>query len=414
MNEQMKLASTCLIIAEDSPESYSPAGERLRHMASASSQFFGRTVVLTMGKSRKQSAKNFGPKVSLYTTGLTRAMPFPVSALFDPVRFFAFLIFGFTLSALYKPSFIVASMPPIETGSVGLFLANSLRKKLIIDYMDDWESAMKSQLTRYIPKMLMTTSFRFATKIYSSSIAIFAVTQTLVRTIRRLRTKASVILVPNGADSFVFFPRNIKSRTETRLKCALPLGKTVVAYCGSGINSYYRLDLVLLAAKSLPNAARKKIFLVFYLYSGIEHCKKLKDALKISDDLVDIRGPLRRDNLSEVMAACDIGLVPFDDKPFLLYAMSTKIYEYLSAGLYVVGSGPNEGELESFLSQNTDCGMFVRPKVEDFIRVFLKTIANTEGFFEDSSRKLRHSFVVKNYDSGIIMRKAIMQLSSLE
>jgi len=408
----MKLSSACLIIAEDSPESYSPAGERLRHMALSNRSFFSRTIVLTVGKTKKQSAKGVGPTVLLYTTGFVRATPYPISALFDPIRFLAFFIHGLVLSARYKPSCIVASMPPIETGVSGLFLTRLLHKKLTVDYMDDWESSMSSQLTKYIPKILMKLTFKFATKIYSAAITIFVATPTLANTIRQHRIKASVILLPNGADSLIFFPRDKKSRTEIRLKCALPLGRTVVAYCGSGINPYYRLDLILSAAKSLNSNARKKIFFVFYLYNGIEYCRKLKDALKISDDLLEIREPIPRSNLSEVMAACDIGLVPFDDKPFLVYAMSTKVYEYLSAGLYVIGSGPKGGELDSFFSQNTNCGAFVRPKLKEFVRVFIKALEDMEGLLEDNSRNSRHSFVNENYDSRKIMTKAMAHLSS--
>jgi glycosyltransferase involved in cell wall biosynthesis len=410
----MKPASTCLIIAEDSPESYSPAGERLRHMASASSKFFSRTIVLTMGRPRRQSATSFAPEFSLHTTGLTRAMPFPISALFDPMKFLAFFFYGLALCGLYNPSLIAASMPPIETGVSGLFLTMFLRKKLLIDYMDDWESAMKSQLSGYVPEVLMKPTTKFAKRIYSSSVAIFVATQTLARTIRQYGARAMVILAPNGADSLIFLPRDGGHRREMRLKCALPLDKTVVAYCGSGINPYYRIDLILLAAKSLPLAARKKISFVFYLYTGVEYCRRLKSALELSDDLVEIRAPLQRSDLSEVMAACDIGLVPFDDNPYLLYAMSTKVYEYLSAGLYVVGSGPCGGELDSFFSQNINCGVFVEPKVENFVDVFLEIMENNALFLGDSSRKLRHSFVIENYDSRTIMQKAMKQLSSLE
>jgi glycosyltransferase involved in cell wall biosynthesis len=383
-------------------------------MALASRSFFSRTIVLTMGKTKKQSARGVGSTVFLCTTGIAKATPFPISALFDPVRLLAFLIHGLALSVQFRPSCIVVSMPPIETGFSGFLLSRLLQNKLIIDYMDDWESSMSSQLTRYIPKMLMRPSFKCGAKIYSSSMAIFVATPTLAEAMRQRSIKSSVILVPNGADSSIFFPRDERSRKQIKLRLALPLGKTVVAYCGSGLNPYYRLDLIFLAANSLSKIAREKIFFVFYLYSGIEHCRKLKDALKISDDLVEIREPLPRRDLSEVMAACDIGLVPFDDKPFLLYAMSTKVYEYLSAGLYVVGSGPRGGELDSFFSQNNSCGIFVRPRVDEFARVFHKTMKDAEVFLQDESRSWRHSLAIENFDSRKIMTKAMAHLISLE
>ena len=409
---QPSTKSALLIITEHPPESYSPAGERARHMALASRAFFSKTIVLTSGKIKKHGKLGVDAKVLLYKTGVVRSIPYPISALLDPIKLLAFFVHGLVLSTRYKPSHILASMPPVETGASAWFLTKLLHKKLIIDYMDDWESSMRTQLTKYIPARLMTPTFKFANSVYSSSSVIFVVTPTLANIIRRHTIDTSTVLVPNGADLMTFLCRNEKSRVKIRLRHALPSNKIVLIYCGSA-NPYYRLDLVLLGAKSLPDDAKEKFFFVFYLYSGIEHYRKLKALMKIPDELVEIRGPLPRSDLSEIMAACDVGLVPFDDKPFLLYAMSTKLYEYLSVGLYVISSGPRDGELQSFFSQTSNCGIFVQPRVEDFVRVFLRVVNSDEDLFDDNSRNSRHSLIAKNYDSGKVMAKAMAYLSDL-
>jgi glycosyltransferase involved in cell wall biosynthesis len=406
--------SACLFIAADSPESYSPAGERLRNMALAGSSVFSKTVILTLGKTRRAPEKRVDSTVLLYTTGFSHATPFPISSLFDPIRLLAFLIRGLVLCLHYNPSYVVASMPPFETGIGGWILAKLLHKKLVIDYMDDWESSLSSQLTRYIPRRLMVPVFKLSAIVYSSSTLLFVVTPTLANRIRQRKIVVSMILVPNGADTLVFFPRKEESRKGVRMKRSLPLSKIVIAYCGSGTNAYYRLDLILLAAKSLPKTAKEKVFFIFYLYSGVEYLRRLKKAFKISDDFVEIRDPLPRGVLSEVMAACDAGLVPFDEEPYLLYAMSTKVYEYLSEGLYVISSGPRGGELNLFFSQNRNLGVFVRPQVKDFVSVFLSVVKNNESFFKDDSRNLRYSFVKENYDARKVMEKAMAKVSSLE
>jgi hypothetical protein len=403
---------TCLIIAGDSPESYSPSGERLRNMALACASVFSKTVVLTLGKTRNEHKKLSESAVLLYTIGFSRGTPFPISALFDPVRFLAFFIRGLAVYSRYKPSYIIASMPPFETGMGALVLAKLMRKKLVIDYMDDWESSLSSQLTRYIPRELMVPVFRLARIIYSSSNLLLVVTPTLAARARQRRISAPMNLVPNGADTLIFFPRNEKSRKHARITHSLPLSKFVIAYCGSGVNAYYRLDLILLAAKSLPETAKERVFFVFYLYSGIEHYRNLQRTLGISGNLVDIRNPIPRNILSEVMAACDAALVPFDEEPYLLYAMSTKVYEYLSEGLYVISSGPRGGELNLFFSQNVNCGTFVRPKVEDFVSVF-SAMENEGDFFGDSSRNSRFFFVKENYDSRKIMAEAMTKVLNL-
>jgi len=410
----MKPKSACLIIAEDSPESYSPTGKRARYMALAGSLFFGRIILLTLGKTKNRGKEGAGSKVLLYTTGFERATPFPISALVDPIKLIAFFIYGLRLSVRYKPSCIIAAMPPLETGACAWFLASLLGKKLIIDCVDDWESALRTQLTRHIPLELMKPAFKFTNAIYSLADIIFIISPTLANTLRRRGINVSMILTPDGADISSCFPQDEHSRREIRLRYALPLNKIVVTYCGSSGNPYYRLDLILQAAKSLPDHVKEKLFFVLYLYGGIEKQSRLKDQLKIPDSLIEIRGPLPRNYLLEVMAACDVGLVPFDDKPFLLYARSAKVYEYLTAGLYVVGSGPRGGELDAFLSPSPNCGMFIRSRVSDFIRAFLSVVENADNLFEDSRRKSRHSFVKESYDARRIMAKAMTYLSSLE
>ncbi len=399
-----------LIIAEHPPGSYSPAGERARHMTLASCAFFDKTIVITSGEVKRHEKWGVGSKVLLYRTGVVKSVPFPVSALFDPIKFLAFCVYGLLLSTRHKPSHILASMPPIETGASAWFISRLLHKRLVIDYMDDWESSMKTLLTKYIPETLMKPTFKLANFIYSFSTVVLVVTPTLANIVRHRIRNPTLVLAPNGADISIFSCKDTVIRRKIRLKNSIPLDRIVLIYCGSA-NPYYRLDLILLGVKSLPNDVKEKAFFVFYLYNGIERYRRLKTLLRIPDDLVEIRGPVPRSDLSEVMAACDVGLVPFDDKPFLLYATSTKLYEYISVGLYVICSGPSGGELESFFSQNLECGRFVRPRVNDFVRIFGRII-NSAHLFDDDSRNSRHSFITKNYDSEKIMAKTMSCLST--
>ncbi len=187
----------------------------------------------------------------------------------------------------------------------------------------------------------------------------------------------------------------------------------MILYSGSGINPYNRLDVVLSSLKMLPAEIVSKIFLVFYVYGGLEDLEGHRCALGLPDDLVEIRAPLARADLAEVMAACDIGVVPFDAKPYLLCARSTKLYEYLSAGLYVIGSGPQGGELDRFLYAHSSLGFFTLPSVEGFSDAFQNVLRNNADMFDDALRNLRHSFIKENYDRRKIMTKALETLFTL-
>ena len=294
-----------------------------------------------------------------------------------------------------------------------IFLAKLLGVKLIVDLRDDWESSMESQLARYIPIKLIRPLFKIANKMYSFSTSILVVTETIGDAIRMRGGNSHIVFAPNGVDTSVFLSQGDEIRGQIRLKYNLPRDKVVVVYCGSGVNPYYRLDMLLFSVRSLPDEVKEKGFFVFYVYNGIEHLKALKDRLGISDSVVEIRDPLPRAVLAEVLAACEVGLVPFDDKPYLLCARSSKLYEYLSAGLYVISSGPEGGELDRFFSARPDLGLFTLPRVGDFVHIFSRVIERTNGLFGDDYRGLRHSFIKENYDRQKIMKEAMRAVAEV-
>jgi glycosyltransferase involved in cell wall biosynthesis len=340
-------------------------------------------------------------------------MPYPLLALFDPVRFLVLLVHGLLESRHVKPSFVLASMPPLETGLCAWFLSKICHAKLVVDLRDDWESAVENQLRNYFPIAFIRVLSTIASKVYSSAYVIFVVTQTILDTIRRRGVHKPMLLVPNGADTEIFKPESQSIRLKTRIDYCIPTDKFVTIYCGSGINPYYRLDLVLSSISLLPRKVSERMFFLFYVYSGSSNLKRLVRLLKISSDLVEIRSPLPRSKLAKVMAACDTGLVPFDSKQYLLCARSTKIYEYLSAGLYTISSGPSGGELDLFLSKNPELGSFTTLRVSDFARSLSKVAERGEVLFKDVLRESRYRFIKENYDRKNTMENALNSTSNL-
>jgi len=331
-------------------------------------------------------------------------VPYPISAYVNPLKLLMFIVYGALVSKIEKTRYIVASMPPVETGLSAWVLSKALGAKLIIDLRDDWEASLESQVTRYIPRQLFAPIFKLAAITYSSALCVLVITKTLENTVRKRVAQMPTILAPNGADTLIFKPQKEELRRSLKSKYGLPPNKIIMMYCGSGINSYYRLDIVLEAIRSLPRSLKDKMFCVFYLYNGQSHYKKLKDILEISDDLVEIRDPLPRSSLSGVMGASDVGLVPFDDKKFLLYATSTKVYEYISSGLYVLGSGPPKGELESFFRRNPKLGLFTNATVRGYARVLASALESTSEY-DDGSRNSRHQYISETYDRHKVMVK---------
>jgi len=403
---------TVLILSRNSPESYSPAGERIRHIALASGSVFGKAIVLALGSRDIKEVGKADSKVLLQQVILRNELPYPIIAYFDPLKFILLSIHSFFLSLRYKASYILASMPPLEVGVSALFIAKLLGMDLIVDLRDDWESAVERNLSRYIPEQLLEVVFWLARRVYSFATVVMVATPTIAEIAKKRGVETPTILASNGADTSVFFPRDEDWRKKMRIKHALPLNKTVVSYCGSGLNSYYRLDRVLTSVGSLPDYVKKHLFFVFHLYKGIENVREMKEELRIPDDLVEVRGPISRDVLAGVMAACDVGLVPFDNAPYLLCARSAKLYEYLSAGLYVIACGPEGGELDQLFSLNPQLGTFCLPTRENLVNVFLRIVENGAHLFDNRNRYLRHNFIRENYERREITMKAIRTIGS--
>lgn len=397
-----------LIISADSPESYSPSGERIRHLAVQSGLIFRGVAILSLkATKRREAARRNGSTVVLYEINFSRAMPFPFSAFFDPIMMLMFLVHGFILYRRIKPSYVLASVPPLEAGLSAWIISRLHGNKSVIDVRDDWESAIDVQLRKYFPKTLIGLLSALAKRTYDSARVMFAVTQTISKTIRKRGITTPVFLVPNGADTRVFKPTDVDVRIKKRSDWALPTDKTIIVYCGSAMNPYYRLDLTLRAIRGLPQNIVQNLLFVFYVYNGFDWLENLKHKLAIPDGAIEVRSPLPRSQLADVLSVCDVGLVPFDAEHYLLCARSTKLYEYLSSGLFVLCSGPKGGELDSFLSANPDLGLFTLPSVSDLVSAFRNVAERTENMYNDFYRKKRHAFIKANYDRRGTMRRAV-------
>jgi glycosyltransferase involved in cell wall biosynthesis len=401
-------------MTEHPPKSYSPSSERILHAALAGGSIFHSVIVLSLRGSRKRDQRGqterLDNRVLLKAVNFVRGMLYPFVDILDPIKLLVFIVHGFALSKRYKPSCIFASMPPLETGLSAWLLSKIKGSTFVIDLRDDWESAMGTQLKLFFPTVIFKIVATIINKVYSSAMVIFAATQTIADTIKKRGINTQTVLVPNGADTSVFIPQSESFRERTRMRYNLPLDKVVAVYCGTGIILYYRLDQILASVRFLSQEVKERIFIVFYVYDGAEKLRHMQKELGITDTVVEIRDPLPRQSLAEVLAASDVGLIPFDDKEYLLCARSTKLYEYLSSGLCVVCSGPKGGELDTLFSAYTTLGLFIHPSAYDFAFSLEHILKNEDDWFSEDMRKFRHSFIKGNYDRNIVMKRAMKAL----
>jgi glycosyltransferase involved in cell wall biosynthesis len=149
-----------------------------------------------------------------------------------------------------------------------------------------------------------------------------------------------ILRVPNGAAVDTFRPGD---RATLRAGLGLPLGRRVAVFSGAG---QYDLDMVLEGLKSIPPPERP---LVVITGPNAERSKAMVAAQLLGED-VTVAGMVPMNVLVQYMAAADVGLIPYADKPLNRARWPIKLGDYLAAGLPVVTC--DVGEMGIFLRQH--------------------------------------------------------------
>jgi len=149
---------------------------------------------------------------------------------------------------------------------------------------------------------------------------VFVTSQKLLESKRALHSK--VFLVPNGVDYETF----ASARSDGQLS---RLPRPIIGYVGA---LKVKIDFVLLRriAEANPDAT---VLLVGPLDPGVDAAEW--DAL-VSRPNVHFAGTRPVADVPGVVAACDIGLLPYRRMPWTEHINSLKLNEYLAAGLPVV------------------------------------------------------------------------------
>lgn len=249
-----------------------------------------------------------------------------------------------------KVDFIIISVPPGVLG-IGPFLAGRmLRKKVVFDVRDKWEDHSiyfsKYRLVKWnhvILKKLFNVLYRKANMVIT-------VTQSLVEYLKA-RGVSRLIFIPNGTDVKLFYPRKHHEKFAIRSGLGLPQEDTVLVYAGA-IGAYYRPDVVIQALYNLIR--NNNTFKLKFLVMGRGEPHKIDEMLKLIRNLglqnnVIFLGEKKREVVARILSCCDVGIVPYDDKPLWTYAHPAKFFDYGASGLPVIATAFQGSELASLI-----------------------------------------------------------------
>jgi len=149
----------------------------------------------------------------------------------------------------------------------------------------------------------------------------------------RLRARgAPVVLAPNVADVALFAGARERAAPEPPELQGLARPRFVYA----GNLAAYRIDFELLLALA---RARPEASLVLVGAMGLGDVGSLPDAARALRTLPNVhwRAPLAQEALPALLAHCDVALIPFLDNAHTRGSLPLKLWEYVAAGLPVVG-----------------------------------------------------------------------------
>ena len=272
--------------------------------------------------------------------------------MLDAFEIVSVFLLSLTVAVREKAEIIVISVPPGVLGIGAFFAGKLLGKKVVVDVRDKWEDHSiifsKYKLVRWnhlILKKLYDVFLRRADKVV-------AVTQSLVEYLKD-RGASRVVLVPNGTDVNLFRLRNDHEISATRSQLGLSDDDTVLVYAG-GIG-YYRPDVVI---QALHNVARNDTTCKLkFVVMGRGEPQRIDEMLKLIEDLrlqndVVFLGQRKREYVAEILPCCDVGMVPYDDKPLWAYAHPAKFFDYCASGLPVIATTSEDSELASLIKKH--------------------------------------------------------------
>jgi len=296
---------------------------------------------------------------------------------------FSFFSSIFLLIKSRKVSAIIFSTPPQSTLFATL-IARLIRKKIIIDVGDLWETAGGHNVNRGFLRKRMKN---FEINCYKKSDAVITnnlIIQNIVKEICGKNDSSKVIYFPYNVDLNKFKKHDVKRESE-------------IVYIGN----YGPLQNIESIIEAIPIVIQKFPELKLQLYGGGDSESKLKNLVKELkiEKFCKFNKPIPSSEIPLVLSKSQVGIVPLAMLNELRYATPTKIFEYFACELPVFSYGPSL-ELERLL---TESGSGINVKSDDPKKIaegliqFLQNEKRLEDFSSNGRR-----FVEMRKDSSQI------------
>jgi len=275
-----------------------------------------------------------------------------------------------------KADLVITTSPTVLNTIISYKIARKYGLPLIVDIRDVWEEYAKTahSLTHHLGIIKKIVSEYYEALCYASKI--FVVTEPMKQYYENvLNTKNKVTVISNGTDSDI-----IKCDKKVRREEDL-------VYLADLDWPYHNLEFLLQALKD--NTLHLTV-----IGDGkyLPAMKRYTQNLGIADK-VAFAGWIPYENLKNHLCRAKVGVVgrPFISNIGYLYAIPVKTYDYLAAGLPVVGYGPKNSALEDFIRKNAIGAYVSQPDHKILLKELTSLVQKHESYIE-RARELAISF----------------------
>ncbi len=245
----------------------------------------------------------------------------------------------------HRPELVIATSPPLFTAVAAWIWAKLWRRSLLFDVQDLWPESIES-LGVAAPGSLIRLAYSLSSAIYRRSARISTVAEGLRRVLieRKGVPAEHVAVVFNCLDLHTQAPASEEEVTRLRNELGVS-GKTVALYAGNLGVAQHPLTLVEAASKlaDLPH------LLLLVVGDGVERKSVESEALLRGLGNIRFMGPVPRSELRSFYGLASMGIVLLRDLALFDAALPTKIFEYWSFGLPILGGV--RGEAASLIQE---------------------------------------------------------------
>jgi len=278
-------------------------------------------------------------------------------------NFISAVIIAFMI-VLYSPHIVINSIPNIEQVWASYAGARAIGAKIIVDVRDPAEDYALRQ-AKGLAKVILRFIKKLNFIIYKRVDIVTTVTTSLANYLAKHGITS--ILVPNGADTNIFRPHSDLDRRMIRKILGIGNDTRVIVFNGY-LGEYYKIDGLLEAlAKAVKEKPEIKSKIKIVIIGGFVSksyaklfIKRIKN-LNINDLIINLGVIKSQEKLAQMLAACDIGLIPRISDPFFDYAMPAKFYEYIACGLPIIALTRRSSELANTIIKY-DIGYVCEPE----------------------------------------------------